>query len=105
MYLSKSKYCNGVQCMKMLWLDKFYPEKKEEVSNQSVLDNGSEVGEVAKGLFGEYKDIDFNNDLTKMISDTLEVISNNDESDEKINSMYESNTNDDDFFDDFFCDD
>jgi len=79
MYLSKSKYCNGVQCMKMLWLDKFYPEKKEEVSNQSVLDNGSEVGEVAKGLFGEYKDIDFNNDLTKMISDTLEVISNNDQ--------------------------
>ena len=58
MYLSKSKYCNAVQCNKMLWLDKFCPLEKEDISNTSVLDNGSEVGELAKGLFGDYIDID-----------------------------------------------
>ena len=77
MYLSKSKYCNGVQCNKMLWLDKFCPLEKEDISNTSVLDNGSEVGELAKGLFGDYIDIEFNTNLTNMISDTLEVIKNN----------------------------
>ena len=77
MYLSKSKYCNGVQCKKMLWLDKFCPLEKEDISNTSVLDNGSEVGELAKGLFGDYIDIEFNTNLTNMISDTLEVIKNN----------------------------
>ena len=31
MNLSKSKYCNGLQCKKMLWLDKYKPEEKEEM--------------------------------------------------------------------------
>lgn len=77
MNLSKSKYCNAFQCNKMLWLDKNVPEVKGEVSRQSILDNGTEVGIVAKGLFGDYIDIEFNSDLSKMIKDTKDVIDKN----------------------------
>ena len=78
MYLSKSKYCNGVQCKKMLWLDANCPDEKEDVANDSVLDNGTEVGELAKGLFGESVDIEFCSDLKKMIQDTDVAIRNHD---------------------------
>ena len=74
MNLSKSKYCNGLQCKKMLWLYKNKPEEKEEVNNQSVFDNGNDVHEVARKLLGEDVNIPFNEDLTQMIKDTEEVM-------------------------------
>lgn len=78
MYLSKSKYCNAVQCKKMLWLDKNCPNEKVEVSNQSVLDNGTDVGILAKELFGEHFDIKFNNDLNQMVEETTNIIDKTD---------------------------
>ena len=74
MNLSKSIYCNAIQCNKILWLDKYKKEEKEEQSNQSVLDNGTEVGQLAKKLFGKYSDIEFNNDLNVMINKTKELL-------------------------------
>lgn len=74
MNLSKSKYCNGLQCKKMLWLYKNKPEEKEEVNNQSVFDNGNDVHEVARKILGEDINIPFNEDLTQMIKDTEEVM-------------------------------
>ena len=74
MNLSKSKYCNGLQCKKMLWLYKNKPEEKEEVNNESVFDNGNDVHEVARKLLGEDINIPFNEDLTQMIKDTKEVM-------------------------------
>jgi len=71
--LSKSKYCNAVQCNKLLWLDTNKPEEKEEL-NESVLDNGTEVGELAKDLFGFHIDVSFNDDLKVMISDTQNLL-------------------------------
>ena len=44
MNLSKSLYCKAIQCNKMLWLEKNHPEEKGEIDNESVLDNGTEVG-------------------------------------------------------------
>ena len=76
MNLSKSKYCKAVQCKKMLWLDKYKKEVKEEIDNESVLENGTNVGELAKKLFGKYIDIEFNNDLNKMIDDTKIALKN-----------------------------
>ena len=76
MNLSKSKYCKAVQCEKMLWLDKYKREVKEEIDNESVLENGTNVGELAKKLFGKYIDIEFNNDLNKMIDDTKRALEN-----------------------------
>ena len=76
MYLSKSKYCLGYQCLKLLWLKKNKPEEEEITDNSSVFENGNQVGELAKGLFGDYINIEYG-DLSKMITDTLDVISKN----------------------------
>lgn len=77
MNLSKSKYCQGIQCEKILWLNKYKPEEKVDINNESVLENGTRVGEIAKCLFGEYIDIDFNEDLSQMIKDTNKAIEEN----------------------------
>ncbi len=73
-HLSKSKYCRAVQCNKMLWLDKNMPEEKSEIDGQAVLETGIKVGELAKGIFGEYTDIEYNENLFKMICDTQEAL-------------------------------
>ena len=69
-YLSKSKYCRAKQCNKMLWLDKNNPEYAEEISNKSVLENGTKVGELARNLFGQYSNIEYQEDLNVMIEET-----------------------------------
>ena len=75
LYLSKSKYCSAVQCPKMLWMKQNKPEEFDEsVMNQVVLDNGSEVGDSAMGLFGEYVEVPFDSDLGKMIKKTEELL-------------------------------
>ena len=91
MSLSKSKYCNAVQCKKMLWLDKYCPLEKEELSNQSTLDNGTEVGEYAKGLFGSYIDIAFNRDLNVMIEETEKALENDHGVITEASFVYENN--------------
>ena len=73
-YLSKSKYCKAIQCDKILWLEKNKPEEKSEIDRQAVLDNGTKVGELAKNLFGEHINIEFNSDLSKMIYDTEQAL-------------------------------
>ena len=72
--LSKSLYCSGVQCPKMLWLKKHRPELFDEsVMNQAVLDAGSEVGDLAMGLFGDFTEVPYG-DLGEMIRATKSLI-------------------------------
>lgn len=53
MLLSKSKYLNGLQCLKYLWILFNSPEQVAEVdaSTQFRFDQGHQVGELAKKLF------------------------------------------------------
>ena len=69
-YLSKSKYCRAVQCNKILWLDVNKPEVAVDTSSKSVLENGIKVGELARGLFGEYINVEYDNDKSKMLVQT-----------------------------------
>lgn len=73
-HLSKSKYCRAIQCNKMLWLEKNKPEEKGKMDNQAVLDNGTKVGELAKGIFGKHTNIEYDENLDKMIYDTKEAL-------------------------------
>ena len=73
MNLSKSKYIEGMQCPKILWLNKYKPEVKEEVSNSS-LDTGTKVGILARELFGKHTNILYNDNLDIMISDTKKAL-------------------------------
>ncbi len=75
--LSKSKYCSALQCPKILWLKKYKPEIFDDsVMNQSVLETGNEVGDLAMGLFGDFTEVPFG-DLSQMISATKELIDSN----------------------------
>lgn len=75
-YLSKSKYCKCVQCKKIIWLKKYKPEYAIQTAKDSVLENGTRVGELARGLFGEYENIEFDEDLNIMIEKTQELLKN-----------------------------
>lgn len=91
MNLSKSKYCLGLQCPKLLWLNEFKPEEKEIIDNSSVLENGTEVGILAKSLFGSYFDIDFNTNLDAMIDDTRNAINNGEKIITEASFVYDNN--------------
>ncbi len=72
--LSKSTYCNGVQCPKMLWLLKNKPEEAVDTSNLSVLENGTQVGIVAQDYFGESTVIPYNEDKSAMVEATKKAL-------------------------------
>ena len=76
MNLSKSKYCSAIQCKKMLWLDENKPNVKEETTKSSILDNGTDVGIIAKNLFNPRIDIEFNENLNIMIENTKKALEN-----------------------------
>lgn len=75
--ISKSLYCNFVQCKKMLWLKKYKPEEYVDTMNQSVLDNGNEVGDLARSYFDNYSLVKYNEVLIKMIMETKEYLKQN----------------------------
>lgn len=73
--LSKSKYCSGIQCQKKLWLDKYMPEQDDgSGKNDSILAEGSEVGDLAMGLFGEFTEVPYSENYSEMISITQKLL-------------------------------
>ena len=57
-HFSKSKYCRLWQCPKMLWMDKYKPEEKaEDATDDSRMEAGTEVGKLARELFGKPVDV------------------------------------------------
>ncbi len=72
--LSKSKYCRGVQCPKMLWMDRHKPEEAEDVLSESLMANGNRVGDVARGYFGEYDLVEYDSDKTVMAEKTVKFM-------------------------------
>ena len=74
MNLSKSSYCRGIQCKKMLWLEKNKPEEKQEQNNERVLEQGNDIHDVARYLFGSHINIEYRENLSQMIEDTINTI-------------------------------
>ena len=53
--LSKSKYITFCQCPKALWLKQYKPEEIViDTLVQARFDSGTQVGELAKRLFGDF---------------------------------------------------
>lgn len=74
LYLSKSRYCSGIQCPKMLWMKKYKKEEFDESTlNQTILDAGSQIGDLAMGYFGSFKEVPFGS-LPDMIKATKEEL-------------------------------
>lgn len=75
MTLNKSKYLKGVQCPKILWLDKHMPEQHDPSTvNVGRLEAGSVVGDVAKGYFGEYAEVAYSPDISAMVAETHRLL-------------------------------
>ena len=74
MGLSKTKYCKGVQCPKMLWLEKYKPEEAEDILPESILATGTMVGDLARSYFGDYALVEFNYDKTIMAAKTKQFM-------------------------------
>lgn len=72
--LSKSRYCKGIQCPKILWLDQYKPEEAENVLSETVMENGNLVGDLARRYFGDYSLVEFSFDKSQMTAKTQEYI-------------------------------
>ena len=74
MGLSKSKYCSGLQCPKILWLQKNKPNEAVKTAKDSVMENGTMVGEVARGYFGDFSPVTIVGDKTEMVNKTADLM-------------------------------
>ena len=73
--LSKTRYCSGVQCPKILWLKDNMPEVADQsVKNEAVLAQGNDVGDLAMGLLGDFTEVPFSKDFSEMLSVTQKLI-------------------------------
>ena len=73
-HLTKTKYCSGVQCPKMLWMMKNKPEASVDSMNGAVIENGNIVGRAARNYFGKYTQIQYSEDKARMVSDTINAM-------------------------------
>ena len=79
MTLSKSQYIRGLQCHKSLWLYKNKPELRDtpDKEQESLFNTGHSVGELAKELFPNGVEIEFDaNNFNGMIAKTKKLIEN-----------------------------
>lgn len=73
-FLTKSSYCSCVQCKKIHWMSKYRKDAVADEDNDSILKTGMEVGELAKGLFGDYHDIALAEDISVRIEQTRKLL-------------------------------
>jgi len=75
MNLSKSRYCKGVQCPKILWLDEHKSEERDDSGlNQRILDTGNKVGDLAMQYFGDFTEVSYSDDKSKMLEETKQLL-------------------------------
>src|SRR3989344_4556898 len=76
--LTKSKYINGLQCPRLLWISVNAKDRLPEVdeAKQKLFDEGHIVGEYAKKLFPEGTDIP-DEDFSKNLEETKKLLKEN----------------------------
>jgi len=77
LFLSKSKYCNGLQCPKLLWVH--YNDKQRlppwDASVQARFEQGYTIGDWAKSLYPDGVEIEFRpGAFAEMIAETAEAV-------------------------------
>lgn len=79
MKMSKSKYCAGLQCPKILWMDRSMPEQKA-APDESRFTVGNEIGDLAMGYFGNFTEVAFNREsMSEMIAETQRLLAEGNE--------------------------
>ncbi|BCZ19476.1 hypothetical protein NHP190012_11180 [Helicobacter sp. NHP19-012] len=77
--LSKSKFIQGMQCPKMLWLAEHKPEILEKANDahgelDDKMQEGKEVGQLAQKLFPSGVEVAYNADTAQMVARTQELL-------------------------------
>ena len=73
--LSKSRFCLGLQCPKMLWMEKYAEDRGREIDNSLIFENGHRVGALAQSWYGDYVEVELDRDnKPKMIAETEEYL-------------------------------
>jgi len=78
MNLSKSRYTLGIRCPKLLWLNEYKKNEASDLGNESTLEQGTLIGDLARNIFGEHTLIDYNEGLDSMLKTTSECIKRKD---------------------------
>ena len=69
-FLSKSSYCDCLQCEKIYWMKKHKKQEASAEANDSALSRGKVVGEFAKGLFKNHVDVAADEDINLRVQKT-----------------------------------
>ena len=74
--ISKSKYVAGLQCPKLLWTHYNDPKSipKPDDAKEAIFKIGHEVGDLAKALYPDGKEVEWSRDLTLTVRDTADLI-------------------------------
>ncbi len=85
-FLSKTLFLKGLKCKKLLYLSKYYPNLKHEVSSRTeeLFETGNEVNALAKKLFQKGREIPSNETREKQIELTLSFLK------EGVENIYEA---------------
>ena len=78
--LSKSTFLKGIQCLKYIYLDKYYKKEKDPISEeqQKKYDSGHKVGDLAKSFFKGGIDVSLiSNSRAVLVQETKKLIENN----------------------------
>ena len=74
--LSKSRYCKGLQCPKILWLDiNKIEERDDSQDNQIVFKTGNRVGELAREYFKNHTLVSYSDNKKDMLEETKRILS------------------------------
>lgn len=73
--LSKSRILSGLQCDRRLWLETHRREQRHvDPGQQAIFDNGNELGELARGLYGPGRLIGHVEDIRRAIEETTPLV-------------------------------
>ena len=73
MNLSKSRYVAGLQCPKIVWMNKNMPEQRAE-QDDLVFIRGIEVGDYAKEFYSPCAEVEYDENLTIMVENTRKLL-------------------------------
>ena len=78
-FLSKTSYCNSLQCPKMIWLKRYKRDQAVQQADPKIFENGKKVGILAQDLFGKKHDdvaFNYNHFFKYMLEQTDEFLLN-----------------------------
>ena len=80
MKISKSRFVAGVQCLKRLYLQVHQPElaAEKEAADEAIIEQGREVGLLARQLFPGGVEVDVSRGLDEAIRTTRDLVANRD---------------------------